>query len=97
MIVSSGHLVVLMVIKFDDVIEMCDIKTGEWKTLDVKMTSPRVYSSAVVVNDKIWIIGGVTSTGETVKEVEIIDTKTMTWTTAPSLIIPRKYHTVIGF
>ena len=37
------------------------------------------------------------STLETVKEVEIFDTKTMTWTTAPSLIIPRKYHTAIGF
>ena len=40
--------------KVDDVIEMCDIKTGEWKTLDVKMTFPLVYSRAVVVNDKIW-------------------------------------------
>ena len=83
--------------KVVDVIEMCDIKTGEWKTLDVKMTFPHEYSRAVVVNDKIWIIGGMTSTDEPLKEVEIIDTKTMTWTTAPSLIIPRKYHTVIGF
>ena len=55
MIVSSGHLVVFLVWKFDDVIEMCDIKTGEWKTLNVKMTFPRVNSKAVVVNDKIWI------------------------------------------
>ena len=69
-----------------NVIEMCDIKTGEWKTLDVKMTSPRVYPRAVVVNDKIWIIGGVSSPNEPV----IIDTKTMTWTTALSLIIPLK-------
>ena len=76
-------------VKVVDVIEMCDIKTGEWKTLDVKMTSPRGYSRAVVVNDKIWIIGGMPSTHETVKEVEMIDTKTMTWTTAPSLIIPQ--------
>ena len=75
MIVSSGHLVVLMVIKFDDVIEMCDIKTGEWKTLDAKMTSPRGYSGAVVVNDKIWIIGGMTRVDENVKDVEIIDTR----------------------
>ena len=36
--------------KVDDVIEMCDIKTGEWKTLNVKMTFPRGYSRAVVVN-----------------------------------------------
>ena len=40
-----------------DVIEMCDIKTGEWKTL--KMTFPRVCSRAVVVNgqdlDHWWI------------------------------------------
>ena len=83
--------------KVDDVIEMCDIKTGEWKTLNVKMTFPRDYSKAVVVNDKIWIIGGMTSRGEPVKEVEIIDTKTMTWTSAPSMIIPHKCHTVIGF
>ena len=61
------------------------------------MTFPRVHSRAVVVNDKIWIIGGESSTGETVKDVEIIDTKTMTWTTAPSLIIPHKFHTAIGF
>ena len=62
------------------------------------MTFPRVYSRAVVVNDKIWIIGGMSSTtGETLKDVEIIDTKTMTWTTAPSLIIPRKHHNAIGF
>ena len=72
-------------------------KTGEWKTLDVKMTSPRFYSKAVVVNDKIWIIGGMSSTGKPVKEVEIFDTKTMTWTTAPSLITPHRYHTAIGF
>ena len=80
-----------------DVIEMCDIKTGEWKTLNVKMTSPREYSRAVVVNDKIWIIGGMSPTNEPVKEVEIIDTKTMTWTTAPSLTIPHMFHNVIGF
>ena len=83
--------------KVVDVIEMCDIKTGEWKTLKVKMAFPRVYSKAVVVNDKIWIIGGKSSTGETVKVVEIIDTKTMTWTTAPSLITAHKFHTAIGF
>ena len=41
--------------KFVDVVEMCDMKTGEWKTLNVKMTPPRVHSRAVVVNDKIWI------------------------------------------
>ena len=84
-------------VKVVDVIEMCDIKTGEWKTLDVKMTPPRGYSRAVVVNDKIWIIGGRLPTGKTAKDVEIIDTKTMTWTTAPSLIIPHRYHTAIGF
>ena len=61
------------------------------------MTFPRVYPRAVVVNDKIWIIGGMSSTNETVKEVEMIDTKTMTWTTAPSLIIPHRFHTAIGF
>ena len=83
--------------KVDDVIEMCDIKTGEWKTLNVNMTFPRAYSRAVVVNDKIWIIGGMSSTFKTVKDVEIIDTNKMTWTTAPSLIIPLKYHTAIGF
>ena len=84
--------------KVVDVIEMCDIKTGEWKTLNVKMTFPRVDSRAVVVNDKIWIIGGKSSTtSEPVKEVEVIDTKTMTWTIAPSMIIPHKYHTAIGF
>ena len=76
---------------------MCDIKTGEWKTLNVKMTSPRVHSRAVVVNDKIWIIGGMSSKDEHLKVVEIIDTKTMTWTTAPSLIIPHKFHTAIEF
>ena len=42
-------------------------------------------------------IGGMSATNKPVKEVEIIDTKTMTWTTAPSLIIPLKYHTAIGF
>ena len=61
------------------------------------MTSPRDYSKAVVVNDKIWIIGGLSSTFKPVKEVEIIDTKTMTWTTAPSLIIPHTMHNAIGF
>ena len=60
------------------------------------MTFPRAYSKAVVVNDKIWIIG-MSPTDEPVKEVEIIDTKTMTWTIAPSLTIPLKYHTAIGF
>ena len=84
-------------LKVDGVIEMCDIKTGEWKTLDVKMTFPREYSREVVVNDKIWIIGGVSSMGEILKDVEIFDTKTMTWTTAPSLVIPHMSHNVIGF
>ena len=65
--------------------------------MNVKMTSPRNYSKAVVVNDKIWIIGGVSSTYEILKVVEIIDTKTMTWTTAPSLITPHTFHTAIGF
>ena len=82
---------------FVDVIEVCDIKTGEWKTLDVKMTSPCVYSRAVVVNDKIWIIGGKSSAYKTAKDVEIIDTKTMTWTTAPSLITPHRFHTCHWF
>ena len=83
--------------KYVDVIEMCDNKTGEWKTLKVKMTFPRAYSRAVVVNDKIWIIGGISSSRKTLKEVEIIDTKTMTWTIAPSLTIPHTFHNPIGF
>ena len=83
--------------KVDDVIEMCDIKTGEWKTLDVKMTFPRAYSRAVVVNDKIWIIGGVSITRKPLKDVETIDTKTLVCKSAPSLIIPHKFHTAIGF
>ena len=42
-------------------------------------------------------IGGMTSTLETVKEVEIIGTKTMTWTTAPSLIASHRDFAAIGF
>ena len=72
-------------------------KQESGRHLNVKMIFPREYSRAVVVNDKIWIIGGMSSTYEPVKEVEIIDTKTMTWTTAPSLTIPHKYHNAIGF
>ena len=84
--------------KVVDVIEMCDIKTGEWKALDVKMTFPRVYSRAVVVNDKIWIIWwNIINTGEPVNEVEMIDTNKMAWTTVPSMIIPHKFHNAIGF
>ena len=43
-------------LKVVDVIEMCDIKTGEWKTFECEDDiSTCFYSRAVVVNDKIWI------------------------------------------
>ena len=65
MIFSSGHFGGFDGDKIDDVIEMCvTSKQESGRHLNVKMTFPCVYSRAVVVNDKIWIIGGMTSTRE---------------------------------
>ena len=61
--------------------------TSEWETLE-PMTVPKTEVVAVSLAQKIYVIGGLESSGQAVRTVEVFDTKSKEWETAEPLPIP---------
>lgn len=61
----------------------------QWKLLsESPMPTARCNMASVVIDDSIYVIGGYGG-GEALNTVEIFDTKTCKWSTAPSIHVPR--------
>ena len=60
---------------------------SQWRTLPNAPT-PRLMMAWTVLNDKIWIMGGLRSGAEPLQIVESYDPKTGAWETGPPLPIP---------
>ena len=64
---------------------------SEWETLE-PMTVPKTEVVAVSLAQKIYVIGGLDSTGQAVRTVEVFDTRSKEWGTIAPLPIPL-HHT----
>lgn len=60
---------------------------SEWETLE-PMTVPKTEVVAVSLAHEIYVIGGLDSSGQAVRTVEVFDTKSKEWGTAEPLPIP---------
>jgi hypothetical protein len=74
-------------------VEMFDIKTNQWTAL-TSMPTPRVGLSAVVLDSKLYAVGGCGGSApldscEALSTVEMYDPQTNAWSTLPSLLRPR--------
>lgn len=61
-----------------------DPATQQWTMLPT-MPTARGGAAAVAKDGKIWVIGGMASTGGSLTAVEVFDTATNTWSAAPPL------------
>jgi len=68
---------------------------GKW-TMLANMPTARGGNGAVVVNDLIYVVGGMTSAGTSLKTVEIFDPKTGNWSSSTNLTIARDNAGVIA-
>ena len=82
--------------RIHDLIEEFDIWKNTWMRSDIVMTSPRFSAKAVVVDDKVFIIGGTADSYNAVEEVEVFDWRRKTWEKAPPMSVPRVFHATIG-
>lgn len=62
-----------------------DPTTSSWTTISSPMPTARGGLTAQVLDDRIYVIGGMDDNGASLNTVEIFDPATETWTTGPSL------------
>jgi hypothetical protein len=67
-----------------------NISDGLWM-VGTPMSTPRHWSSAVAVNDLIYVLGGIDDTGIAISDVEAYCPYNDTWVSFPSMQIPRAY------
>lgn len=72
-------------------VDYYDIKTNTWITLPgtANLPTPRAGSSTVVIQDKIFVIGGESNKPGIHKEVEAFDPVTISWHKFPELVSGR--------
>jgi hypothetical protein len=70
-------------------VEEYDPTIDTW-TRKADMPTPRLFLTSVAVDGRIYAIGGVSNTNETLPLVEVYDPTTNTWTEGPPLAIARE-------
>ena len=71
-------------------VDIYDISSNSWRTLDQPLPTPRAGCFAVAVGDHVVIAGGESGTqGEAHYEVEAFDLQRNTWKSLPRLATPR--------
>ena len=67
-------------------VDVYDIASDVWRTLDAPLPTPRAGCAAAVVASKLWIAGGESGDNKLAhSEVEILDPATGQWSSGPSL------------
>ena len=61
------------------------------------MPVPRVEAAYVAVGSRIYVIGGLSASGEALSRVDIFDTAEGSWSRGPDLPSPRAGHVAVRF
>lgn len=68
-------------------IDVYDIATKTWKTLDTELPTPRAGNMVAVCANEVWVVGGESEGQEEAhNEVEALNVVTNTWRRVPNLI-----------
>ena len=82
---SSGHIKKVMDLTVPE-IDVYDFKTGQWNTLNTQVPTERAGCTSICIGDNILFSGGESMIQKKAhSEVEVLNTKTETWSTLPSL------------
>lgn len=72
-------------------VDVFDFKTDKWDTTAIApLATPRVYATAVALNDSIYVMGGVDDLGIPLRTMEIYDPTKNEWHRGPNMLLPRK-------
>ncbi|MFZ1080674.1 MAG: kelch repeat-containing protein, partial [Candidatus Kryptoniota bacterium] len=71
-------------------VEAFDFSTMTWDENIAPLDTPRAYATAVVLNDSIYVMGGVDANGNVLKTVEVYDQSTKEWHYTSSMLRYRK-------
>ena len=71
-----------------DTIEEYDSLRDVWRIIDARLPSPRACIATVVIDDKIWCIGGSNNTGY-LASVDVFDPATGRWEEKPPMLTKR--------
>ena len=72
------------------IVDAFDFITETWDTTIASLDTPRVYATAVALDDSIYVMGGVDNHGKILNSVEVYDPVKNQWHYAPSMLDRRK-------
>lgn len=78
--------------KYINAIDEYEVETDKWTTKTTFPTGGRSSSSSVVIDGKIYITGGVASSGAVTKSLDIYDPSTNVWTKGADLPVTLAGH-----
>ena len=90
-----GGATQIMQSEFEDlvgtpVVDAFDFKSQTWDTTIAPLETPRVYATAVALDDSIYVMGGVDDSGKILKSVEVYDPIQNEWHPTSSMHFRRK-------
>jgi len=71
-------------------VDAFDFNTNTWDTTIAPMDTPRVYATAVALDDSIYVMGGVDARGNILKSVEVYDPTKNSWRYTTDMLFRRK-------
>ncbi|MCL5268316.1 MAG: T9SS type A sorting domain-containing protein [Bacteroidetes bacterium] len=72
------------------IVQAFDLRSLTWDTTVAPLLTPRVYASAVAVDDSIYVMGGVDNRGNVLNSVEVYDPSSNTWHYTDSMLLARE-------
>lgn len=60
-------------------VDAFDFQTMKWDTTVAPLLTPRIFADAVVLDDSIYVMGGLDQNGKALKSVEVYDRNTNSW------------------
>lgn len=72
------------------IVQAFDFENMRWDTNVAPLMTPRVFACAVVMNDSIYVMGGVDSLGHVLNSVEVYDPATNTWRYGSPMLMASK-------
>ncbi len=78
-------------------VQAFNFDTKTWETNIAPLETPRVFACAVMLNDSIYVMGGVDSLGNVLSSVEVYDPSLNKWHYATSMKLARKGAAAVAF
>jgi Kelch motif/Secretion system C-terminal sorting domain len=79
------------------IVDAFDFGTHTWDTTVAWLNTPRVYATAVALDDSIYVMGGVDDSGNVLKSVEVYDQTKNEWHYSSSMVYCRKGAASIAY